>query len=93
VNLVAQPTVNPAAKTSERIPSSVDGPSTLVDMFERLARVHKKPNSLNYKRDGRWIAISSDELLVRARRIAAGLYSLGVRHGDQVAILYESRPE
>lgn len=32
-------------------------------------------------------------MLARIRRIAAGLYSIGVRHGDRVAILSESRPE
>jgi len=32
-------------------------------------------------------------MLTRARRIAAGLYSLGVRKGDRGALLSESRPE
>ncbi|PYS72567.1 MAG: long-chain fatty acid--CoA ligase [Acidobacteria bacterium] len=70
-----------------------DEPVTLVDVFKRVAREHKRPDTLNYKRDGQWIPVSSDELLARARRIAAGLYSLGVRHGDRVALLSESRVE
>ena len=57
------------------------------------ARVHPKPDTLNYKKDGRWLSALADEMLARARRIAAGLYSLGVRHGDRVAILSESRCE
>jgi long-chain acyl-CoA synthetase len=70
-----------------------DEPTTLVEVFEHVARAHPRPDTLNYKRDGRWIAISADELLRRTRHIAGGLYSLGVRHGNRVAILSESRPE
>src|SRR6185503_1383637 len=68
-------------------------PRTLVEVFEHVARVHPRPDTLNYKHDGRWVAISAAEMLKRVRLIAAGLYSLGVRRGDRVAILSESRPE
>ncbi len=65
----------------------------MVDVFERVARIHKRPDTLNYKHDGRWVSISSDELLTRAQRFAAGLYALGIRHGDRLALLSESRVE
>ena len=68
-------------------------PATLVDVFNEIARVHKRPDTLNYKRDGRWFSVSSDELLARARRIAAGLHAIGVQRGDRVALLSESRVE
>lgn len=76
-----------------RTPASPDEPTTLVEMFERAVRVHRKPDALNYKRDGEWRKVSSEELLARARLIALGLYALGVRRGDRVALLSESRPE
>jgi long-chain acyl-CoA synthetase len=72
---------------------SPDGPATLVDVFNEIARDHKRPDTLNYKRDGRWVSISSDELLARAKHIAAGLHAIGVQRGDRVALLSESRVE
>jgi len=76
-----------------RVPSSPDEPATLVDVFKRVARKHKRPDTLNYKKNNQWLSISSDELMTRAGRIAAGLYAIGVRHGDRVALLSESRAE
>src|SRR5713226_4469490 len=76
-----------------RAPLSADEPATLVEVYERVVRVHPKPDTLNYKRDGGWHSISANEMLARARRIALGLYSLGVRKGDRVALLSESRVE
>ena len=76
-----------------RIPTSADEPKTLVDVFNGVAVKHKRSDTLNYKKDGRWVSISSDELLARAQRIAAGLLSIGVRKGDRLAILSETRVE
>ena len=76
-----------------RLPAYADEPVTLVDVFNRVAHKHKRPDTLNYKKNGQWIAISSDDMIERARRIAAGLYAIGVRRGDRVALLSESRAE
>jgi len=70
-----------------------DEPATLVDVFTEIARDHKRPDTLNYKRNDRWLSISSDELLERAKRIAAGLHAIGVQRGGRVALLSESRVE
>src|SRR5512132_1477175 len=76
-----------------RIPLTADEPSTLVEIYERVARVHPKPDTLNYKQDGAWHSISAAEMLARARHIALGLYSFGIRKNDRVAILSESCAE
>jgi long-chain acyl-CoA synthetase len=76
-----------------RVPLDAGEPTTLPEVFERAAREHAKPDALNYKRDGEWRAISSEEFLERARSVALGLHALGIRRGDRVALLSESRPE
>lgn len=92
-NLASPATVAPEVEADSRVPLSTGEPTTLVELFERLARLHPGPETLNYKKDDRWVSLSAGEMLARVRSIAAGLYALGVRHGDRVAILSESRCE
>lgn len=84
-----------SAQRNGIVPASAQDykPATLVDVFNTIARDHKRPDTLNYKRGGSWISVSSDEMMTRVRQIAAGLYAIGIRHGDRVAILSESRLE
>ena len=77
----------------QRVRLTAAEPATLVDVYERVVRAHPQPDTLNYKRDGAWQSMSSTEMLTCARRIALGLYSLGVRKDDRVALVSESRVE
>ncbi|HLL74178.1 MAG TPA: long-chain fatty acid--CoA ligase [Pyrinomonadaceae bacterium] len=83
----------PQRHTPPRVPLDADEPTTLPEVFERAARDHAKADALNYKRDGGWRAISSAEFLERAHAVALGLHAAGLRRGDRVALLSESRPE
>lgn len=74
----------------ERVPLDPNEPTTLVQIYEGVVHNHPKTNNLNYKRDGEWRELSAVNMLKRARSIALGLYSLGLRKGDRVAILAES---
>lgn len=89
----AQTTASPSRENIPPIAPSLAQLTTLVEVFERVAVVHNRPDLLNYKRDGRWLPISTEEMLSRVRSIAAGLYDIGVRYGDRVALLSESRVE
>ena len=73
--------------------AAADEPGTLIDVFMRAVSKHKRRDTLNYKSGGRWISISADEMLERIRFIAAGLHAIGVKRGDRVALLSESRVE
>jgi len=86
-------TVATSIAKPQRIPLTSDEPTTLPEVYECVARDHPKADTLNYKRDGVWHAISAAEMLQHAKQIALGLYSLDVHKGDRVAILSESRVE
>nr|MDQ3805208.1 hypothetical protein [Acidobacteriota bacterium] len=64
-----------------RAPLHEDEPRTLVEVFERALARHARPDTLNAKRGGAWQPVSSEDFLRRARHVALGLYSLGVRRG------------
>jgi long-chain acyl-CoA synthetase len=91
VNRVAD--IDMPAIAPVRRPAAPDEPATLVDVFNRIPVAHKRPDTLNYKSGDRWIPISADEMLARAKSIAAGLHAIGVQRGDRVALLSESRVE
>ncbi len=93
MNLISTAIPKAGAATTIRVPLSPDEPSTLVEVFELVARRFPRPDTLNYKKDGVWVSISLAEIMTRIRRIAAGLLSLGIHKGDRVALLSESRPE
>ncbi|MFN3134350.1 MAG: AMP-dependent synthetase/ligase [Candidatus Kryptonium sp.] len=66
----------------------------LAELFEFGVKTYQNPKLLNYKSpEGIWKSISADEALSRVKNIALGLYQIGIRHGDKVALLSESRPE
>lgn len=76
----------------ERIPLFDGEPRTLGELFRQAVERHPKFDALNYKYDGEWRKISSSEMISRAENIALGLYSLGIRKGDRVAILAPNSP-
>ncbi len=86
-------TDNQMRNAPQRVPTSADEPTTLVEMFQHAARRHHKPDALNFKKDGAWQSISSEELLSRIRNISLGLHALGLNRGDRLALLSANCPE
>lgn len=68
-------------------------PKTLAELFVVSAEKYDLSNALNFKRDGTWHAMSSRQVVTRAKAIAFGLYALGLRKGDKAAILAANSPE
>ena len=64
---------------------------TIIDFIEKYSR--KFPNNvyLREKVDGKWLEITQEQTRETAYRIGAGLMSLGLKKGDKIALLSESR--
>ncbi|HSK71486.1 MAG TPA: AMP-binding protein, partial [Pyrinomonadaceae bacterium] len=83
----------PNPKSLRRVPLFANEPQTLAELFHQAAERHNRPDALNYKKDGVWQPISSDQMISRAENIALGLYSLGLRKNDKAALLAANSPE
>lgn len=76
----------------ERIPLFEAEPKTLGELFRQADSKHQNPKALNYKSGNEWASISSKQMIELAENISLGLYSLGIRKGDRVAILSSNSP-
>jgi len=65
---------------------------TIPRLFLRLTDTYKKPALLLYKKDGRFVSLSTAEVREEVERIALGLRGLGVAPGDKVILLAENGP-
>ncbi len=91
--MMASGTENRTKQSVKRIPLYADEPKTVAELFLRAAEKHNRADALNFKKDGEWKQISSDEMISRAENIALGLYSLGIKKGDRITLLATNSPE
>src|SRR6266705_491176 len=74
-------------------PHWVEIPQTLADIpFLGAERFGERP-AQRFKRDGVWQYLTYAELRDLAREVGLGLVALGIRPGDRVCVLSETRPE
>src|SRR6266702_4285816 len=67
-------------------------PTTLNDIFFHVID-SESPRVMMFEKEGEWHSISASDLYKRVAGVARKLKSLGIGHGDRVAILSENRPE
>src|SRR5262245_3936535 len=53
----------------------------------------RKPDAFKFKRDGRWMNVSTDEFFLRVEELFFALRALGIRTHDRVAIISGNRLE
>jgi long-chain acyl-CoA synthetase len=67
--------------------------ATLADLLPRAARLYGEAPAVRFKDGEEWVSRSFNELQDIVRSLALGLIELGVRKGDKVSILANTRPE
>src|SRR5215813_15258396 len=67
-------------------------PQTLVELLKHSIKADPDKEVLRFKQDKVWTGITGRRLLERVRNVALGLYRLGIRRGDRIAVLAESGP-
>ncbi|MBX7146901.1 MAG: long-chain fatty acid--CoA ligase [Alphaproteobacteria bacterium] len=65
----------------------------LPDMFFKQAEKYQKQKLLGYRHHNQWHTLSWEEIADSIKKLAGNLIQAGIKQGDRVAILSESRPE
>jgi long-chain acyl-CoA synthetase len=66
---------------------------TISQLFLNTIKSYPKNDLMLYKKEGRYVPISTDEFSRRVRYFSLGLKDLGLHPGDKLVILSENRPE
>ncbi|HEV2923345.1 MAG TPA: long-chain fatty acid--CoA ligase [Solirubrobacteraceae bacterium] len=73
--------------------ASSTGSRTIADLVPRSAAEHAERVAVRYKRDGAWNDVSYAQLAEIVREVGLGLIDLGIKAGERVSILANTRPE
>ena len=66
---------------------------TLCQLLLNTLKTYKKDDLVLYKKEGKYVPISTDEFVNRTKQFCLGLKELGLKAGEKLVILSETRPE
>ena len=66
---------------------------TISQCFLNTVKTYVKNDLMLYKKEGRYVPISTEEFKDRVKYFALGLKDLGLKAGDKLNIISETRPE
>jgi long-chain acyl-CoA synthetase len=72
---------------------STTGSSTIADLIPRAASERPEHVAIRYKQDGEWHDVTYAQFADIVQEIALGMIDLGVKAGERVCILANTRPE
>ncbi|TYP94742.1 long-chain acyl-CoA synthetase [Fodinibius salinus] len=68
-------------------------PSTIISEVKKGLNKHDKDVLIATKREGQWVKTGREEFTTNIKKLALGLYELGVRRGDKVSLHSENSAE
>jgi long-chain acyl-CoA synthetase len=68
----------------------IEIPRTINELFMNAVRQFNGPRAICHKRADRWVEVSHLEAMRRARAVALGLHTMGVRRAEPVLLLAEN---
>jgi long-chain acyl-CoA synthetase len=71
----------------------ITGSQTIADLISRSAAERPEQVAVKYKQDGAWHEVTYRQFAAIVEEIGLGLIDLGVKPGDRVCILANTRPE
>ena len=63
------------------------------DLLERYKNEFDKPDAFVYKKNGKWVKVSSQQYIDDAYNFSYGLLAKGFKKGDKIATISNNRPE
>ena len=73
--------------------ASSTGSQTIADLIPHAVTEYAEQIAVRFKRDGHWHDVSYGELAEIVQEIAIGLIDIGIKPGERVCILANTRPE
>jgi long-chain acyl-CoA synthetase len=73
--------------------ASTTGSQTIADLIPHAVTEYAEQIAVRFKRDGQWHDVSYTELAEIVQEIAVGLIDIGIKAGERVCILANTRPE
>ena len=67
--------------------------NSLADFYYYPLKFQPKSDAFTQKENGKWVSISSKELVDNAIQLSKGLLELGVKKGDRIAMISNNRTE
>lgn len=66
---------------------------TLSEFYYHQLSNKPKKDAFTQKEDGKWVSLSSEEFIKKAKQFSTGLLNLGIQKGDRVAVISNNRTE
>lgn len=67
--------------------------NNLADFYYYPLKFQPKSDAFTQKENGKWVSVSSKELVEKAIQLSKGLLELGVKKGDRIAMISNNRTE